>query len=195
MPTTIRFALPVALLLAVAAPARAESKPAADNYTWQVAATDATLISAAFAGFALEGKDASIDYLASNTLMAVGGIGYFVGAPIVHIAHGRYGRAGVSFAIRTGLPMALGAFAAQFKSCSPNEFFCGLDEFATGFAVGAVAAAVVDSTLIATTWSSKSTAEPEPPVAVAPRAPAHLSISPRLVATQDIAMLGVGGQF
>jgi len=159
-----------------------------------VAATDATLIGAAFTGFSLEGRDASIDYVASNTLMAVGGIGYFVGAPIVHIAHKRYGRAGVSLAIRTGLPMALGVFAAQFKSCNPNDLFCGLDEFATGFAVGAVAAAVVDSTLIAP-WSSKSAAEPEPPVAATPRAPARLSVSPRLVATPDIAMLGVGGQF
>ena len=196
MPTTIRFALPVALLLAVASFARAESKPApaADNYAWQVAATDATLMSAAFAGFSLEGKDGSLNYIPSNTMMAVGGIGYFLGGPIVHIAHKHYGRAGVSLAIRTGLPMAFGVVAAQFKSCSPNEILCGLDEFATGFAVGAVTAAVVDSTLIAP-WSSKSTAEPEPPVAVTPRTSARLSLSPRLVATPDIAMLGVGGRF
>src|SRR6185503_17370067 len=57
MATTIRFALPVALLLAAATTARAESNPAADNYAWQVAATDATLIGAAVAGFSLEGKD------------------------------------------------------------------------------------------------------------------------------------------
>lgn len=195
MPTTLRFALPVALLLAAATTARAESKPDADNYAWQVAATDATLMTAAFAGFSLEGKDASLGYVASNTLMTVGGIGYFLGAPIVHIAHKRYGRAGVSIAIRTGLPMIAGVVAAQFKSCSPNEFLCGLEEFGTGFAVGAVVAAVVDSTLIAP-WSSKSAVESEePPVAVAPRAPARLSISPRLVATPDIAMLGVGGRF
>lgn len=193
MPTSIRFALPVALLLAATASARADSKPAADNYGWQVAATDATLISAAFAGFSLEGKDGSLNYVPSNTLMAVGGIGYFLGAPIVHIAHKRYGRAGVSIAIRTGLPMFAGVVASQFKSCSPSEFLCGLEEFGTGFAVGAVAAAVVDSALIAP-WSSKSTAEPEP-LAVAPRAPARPIISPRLVATPDIAMLGIGGQF
>jgi hypothetical protein len=193
MPTTIRFVLPVALLLAATASARAESKPAADNYGWQVAATDATLLGAAFTGFSLEGRDASIDYVASNTLMAVGGIGYFVGAPIVHLAHKRYGRAGVSIAIRTGLPMALGAFAAQFATCSPQALFCGMDEFATGFAVGAVAAAVVDSTLIAP-WSSKSAVEPEP-VAGVSRAPARPSISPRLVATPGLAMLGIGGQF
>jgi hypothetical protein len=183
MPTTIRFVLPVALLLAATASARAESKPAADNYGWQVAATDATLLGAAFTGFSLEGRDASIDYVASNTLMAVGGIGYFVGAPIVHLAHKRYGRAGVSIAIRTGLPMALGAFAAQFATCSPQALFCGMDEFATGF----------DSTLIAP-WSSKSAVEPEP-VAGVSRAPARPSISPRLVATPGLAMLGIGGQF
>ena len=196
MATTIRLALPVALLLAATASARAESKPAADNYGWQVAATDATLIGAAFAGFSLEGKDGSLNYVPSNTLMAVGGIGYFLGGPIVHIAHKRYGRAGVSIAIRTGLPIFGGAIAARFATCNPNELqlLCGMDEFAMGFAIGAVAAAVVDSTLIAP-WSSRSAAEPEPPVAVAPRAPARLTISPRLVATPDIAMLGVGGQF
>ena len=194
MPTTIRFALPVAILLAAAASARAESKPAADNYAWQVAATDATLIGAAFAGFSLAGKDASLNHAASNTLMTVGGIGYFVGAPIVHIVNKRYGRAGVSAAIRAGLPMAFGVFAAQFATCDSKTLFCGMDEFAAGFAVGAVAAAVVDSTLIAP-WSSRSTAEPEPPVAAAPRAPARLSISPRVVATPDIAMVGVGGRF
>jgi hypothetical protein len=191
----IRFALPVALLLTVATTARAESRPAAaDNYGWQVAATDATLIGAAVAGFSLEGKDGSLNYIPSNTLMAVGGIGYFLGGPLVHISHKHYGRAGVSAAIRFGLPIFGGAIAARFATCSPNEILCGLDEFAMGFAVGAVSAAVVDSTLIAP-WSSKSAAEPEPPVAVAPRAPARLTISPRLVATPDIAMLGVGGQF
>ena len=194
MATTIRFALPVALLLAAASSARAESKPAADNYAWQVAATDATLIGAAVAGFSLEGKDGSLNYIPSNTLMAVGGIGYFLGGPLVHIAHKHYGRAGISAAIRAGLPIFAGAVAARFATCSPNEILCGLDEFAMGFAAGAVAAAVVDSTLIAP-WSSRSVAEPEPPVAVAPRAPARLTISPRLVATPDIAMLGVGGQF
>lgn len=192
MPTTIRFALPVALLLAATASARA--KPAADNYAWQVAATDATLMGAAFAGFSLEGKDGSLNYIPSNTLMAVGGIGYFLGGPLVHIAHKHYGRAGVSAAIRAGLPIFAGVVTARFATCTPNEFLCGLEEFAQGFAVGAVAAAVVDSTLIAP-WQSESTVEPSPPVAVAPRAPARASISPRLVATPDIAMLGVGGQF
>src|SRR5262245_10064440 len=95
--TTIRFALPVVLLLAAAPGARAESEPAApvapaasNSYAWQVLAANAAAIGIGAAGFSLEGKDGSLNYIPTNTMMGVGIGGYFLGGTVVHAAHGRW---------------------------------------------------------------------------------------------------------
>jgi hypothetical protein len=194
MTTTIRFALPVALLLAVASSARAQTPPAdgESNYRWQVAATDAAVIGAGLAGFALEGRDGGLGYVPSNTLMGIGIGGYFLGAPIVHLAHKEYARAGISLLVRFGLPIVGAAIGARFATCTPDQFLCGFEEMGKGMEVGAVAAAVVDTVLI--TSDRMPAAEPER-IPTASRAPAGPLISPRLVATPNAAIVGVGGRF
>jgi len=196
MRTTIRLALPVALLLA-ASVARAESSEPGGgdtSYRWQVATTDAILMGTAIAGFSLEGKDASLDYVASNTMMTVGGFGYLLGAPIVHATHGRWGRAGLSLLLRVAIPATgatIGAVIGK-ATCTPGEWFCGLDEMGKGVAVGAVVAAVVDSVLIA---SPRTARELETERTVARRPSAGASLSPQLVATPNLALVGLGGRF
>ena len=191
---TIRIALPVALLLA-ATSARAQSEAAAAaGYRWQVAATDVAAIGAAAAGFALEGRDGALGYVPSNTLMGVGIGGYFLGAPIVHLTHDEYARAGLSLLARVALPVVGAAIGARFATCAPNGYqaLCGLEEMGRGMQVGAVVAAVVDSAFI--TAGSTSETAPER-IAAAPRPRAGVGITPRLAATPNAAMLGIGGQF
>ncbi len=194
MTRTIRFALPVALLLAAATGARAQTPPAdgGSNYRWQVATTDAAAIGAGLTGFALEGRDGALGYVPSNALMGIGIGGYFLGGPIVHMAHKEYARAGVSLLVRLALPIVGGAIGGRFATCTPDQFLCGLEEMGKGMEVGAVVAAVVDSLLI--TWDRTPAAEPER-IPTASRAPAGLLISPRLVATPNVAIAGVGGRF
>jgi len=193
-PTTIRFALPIAILLAAAA-ARAQSEPSPTrSYRWQTTAADAAAVSAAVAGFALEGKDGALGYVPSNTLMTIGISGYFLGAPIVHVANKHYGRAAASLALRVGLPIVGAAIGARFADCTGDRFLCGLDEMGKGMMAGAAAAVVVDNVLLYA-LSANDAATESAPVAARPRSLAGLSLTPRLAAAPDAAMLGVGGQF
>lgn len=192
MSTPLRLALTAAVLLA-ASTARAQSQSAEDagGYRWQIAATDVAFIGATAGGLALEGRGV-LDNLPSNMLMGIGIPGYFLGAPIVHVAHREYGRAGVSLALRLGLPILGGAIGARFASCTPGEWLCGLDEFGKGFATGAVVAAILDTAFVAP--GARTTEEPES-VAVARPHAARTTVAPRLVAAPNVAMLGLGGSF
>jgi hypothetical protein len=194
--TMIRVALPIALLLA-ATTARAQSEPAPiSSYRWQAATADAVAVTAAVAGFSLEGTDGSLDYVPSNMLMGIGIGGYYLGAPIVHAAHRHFGRAGVSLALRVGLPVLGGAIGSQFANCGPNEFLCGLDEFGKGFAAGAAAAVFVDNVLLFLLPSADETPDHAVTTVRSPARPASsLQIEPRLAAAPNAAMLGVGGRF
>ena len=203
MTDTIRLALAVALLLASAS-ARAQSEPAAtgESYRWQIATTDAVLISTATLGFSIEGPHGSASYVPSHTMIAVGGVGYFLGAPIVHLAHKQYARAGASLALRVGLPILGAVIGNRAASCSgSHDDWCGLDQAADGFWAGAVAAAVLDSLVI--TPGPTPAAEPARiPTAAQPeraptaaRAPEGVHLAPRLVAAPNLAMIGLGGQF
>jgi len=192
MITPLRLALTAAVVLA-ASTARARSQPSEDagGYRWQIAATDVAFIGAAAGGLALEGRGV-LDNLPSNMLMGIGIPGYFLGAPVVHVAHREYGRAGISLALRLGLPILGGAIGARFASCTPGEWLCGLDEFGKGFATGAIVAAIVDTALIAP--GARADAEPEAALAARPPA-ARMTVAPRLVAAPNVAMLGLGGSF
>jgi hypothetical protein len=194
IPATIRFALPIALLLA-ATTARAQSEPApTGSYRWQATATDAAAVTAAVAGFALEGKDRALGNVPSNAMMTIGISGYFLGAPIVHVANKHYGRAAVSLALRVGLPILGGAIGARSADCTADQFLCGLEEMGKGMMIGGAAAVVVDNLLLYALPGDDAAAEPAP-VAARPRSEAGLSLTPRLAAGPNAAMLGVGGQF
>jgi hypothetical protein len=59
--------------------------------------------------------------------------GYALGAPIVHIAHGRAGAAAASFAMRAGLPIAGGFLGYKL---GPVDVVCGSSDVTTGHSHG-----------------------------------------------------------
>jgi hypothetical protein len=190
MPATIRFALPVAVLLATATAARAQSEPAArrGNSQAQLALVDAVSLGAATAGL-VTGREG---FGASNLLWGVGGVGTFVGGPVVHLVNHEFGLAGVSVAMRLAFPVIGAVIGGRLATCTPEQSLCGLDEAAQGFAVGAATAASADNALTALVNATASASERRstpPPPAVTVR------LLPRLVAAPNVAMVGVGGLF
>src|SRR5207302_1759498 len=114
--TLARPAIAIALLLA-AGGARAQSVPTnaepafrveppapGTGYRLEVIASDAISVGSAIAGGEIHAYNPRI----SELLRDVGVGGYFLGGPIIHLAHRQYGRAGISLALRVGLP-TLGA--------------------------------------------------------------------------------------
>jgi len=97
-----------------------------------------------------------------GSVSLLGVAGYIVGAPIVHLAHGRGGAAFKSLGLRTALPM-LGALAG-FK-LGPNDVVCGQSEGPDGHSggcpggsfsgaiggllIGSIAAAAIDAKYLA----------------------------------------------
>jgi hypothetical protein len=195
--TTIRIALPIALLLAAAtARAQSEPSPAARSYHWQATVADAAAMTSAVAGFSLEGKDGALGYVPSNTLMTVGISGYFLGAPIIHAANKHYGRGAASLVMRVGLPIVGAWVASRFTDCTPDKFLCGLEELGKGMMTGAAVAVVIDNVLLHALSGDDAEPAPAPvPVAARPRAPTTFTLAPRLAAGPNAAMFGVGGQF
>lgn len=112
-----------------------------------------------------------------ENLFGLGFSGYVLGAPIVHLAHGRGGAAAKSFALRVGLPLAGGFLGFKL---GPNDVVCAGSSVETdyvghgkgceggsftgllvGMLGGAAAAVYVDARYLATyeksaapTWSA-----------------------------------------
>jgi hypothetical protein len=113
--------------------------------------------------------------------------GYFLGGPIVHMAHGEYWRAIGSLGLRIGAPIA-GAFLGAGLLCQNRggEWGC-LGEALLGLIAGALAAAAIDASAIA--WE-KVPVEKQKPKAFAPTA-----FTPLLLPREGGAELGVGFRF
>lgn len=77
----------------------------------------------------------------------LGCIGYVVGAPIVHAAHGRWGAAGGSLGLRVAAPIGLGLgfYALAGDDRSSNRIAIG----AAGFVIGIATAIAVDAAVLA----------------------------------------------
>lgn len=133
-------------LLAQAAPPPAA--PARVWYGWQILLADAASIGVASVGGATSGLADGWRSL----LIGLGTLGYVADGPILHAAHGDERHAGLSGALRLGLPvlgLAMGA-AIAFVPAPHAPSFGGIVE---GALVGAVActvpAIVIDSTVFA----------------------------------------------
>ncbi len=133
------------------ASAHVEAEPATTpGYRWQVVASDALAIGSVVLG----GKTASDGWY------TLGMGSYLFGAPLVHAANGRTGRALGSLTLRVAIPL-VGAFGGA-KLDSPRcgapapgaRDACASDTFpsrgfATGIVLGAVAAMALDTWLLA----------------------------------------------
>lgn len=195
---TAAVALSVLVTSVLAAPVRADdvAAPATDDggYRQQVLAAGLASV-AAFGGGVGVALATQKDTVLSNGLLLAGGFGYLLGGPAVHVAHERYGRAVGSLALRFALPIVGAGIGAMLATCSGNELVCGGGEMAAGMAAGVVAASAIDVGFIAAgSWPDRPA--PARPAPAPMPAPGRLSsISPRLVATPELAFVGVGGRF
>ncbi len=87
------------------------------SYRKQVLIVDGLSVAAILSGPIL----ASGGSEGGGSVSMLGVAGYVVGAPIVHLAHGRLGAAAASFGLRTALPIA--GMMAGFK-LGPNDLAC-----------------------------------------------------------------------
>lgn len=161
------------------------------GYRLQVIAADALSVGTVLAGFAVDSYAHTARV--ADVLVAGGLGGYALGGPIIHMQHRQSYRGALSLALRVGLPIVGAAVGARSATCTPGEWFCGVGEGVAGFAIGAGAAMVIDSAFIVP-WSDPATPEPAHAAAAA-RPAASLRLAPRLVATPDATMVGLGGSF
>lgn len=126
----------------VAAPARVE--PVTVSYRGQIITADVASFGLMLLGPLLDEHEAN--------LSGIGFAGYFLAAPLVHVAHGRGGAAAESLGLRLGLPL-LGGFlgyhlgpadtacvqAADVDGRSPHGGGCGDGASIVGTLVGAAA--------------------------------------------------------
>jgi hypothetical protein len=113
---------------------------------------------------------------------------YLLGAPTIHVAHDRPGHALGSLALRAGLPLVGGLIGAALepkRHCDDSFDECDGDGVGgpalLGFMTGAVAAIIVDSTVLSDGRAPK--ARPQP------------TWTPTAGATRSGFALGVSGSF
>ena len=127
----------------------------------------------------------------SVRLTRIGLAGLGLGAPIVHAAYGPLGTAGLSLALRVGMP-AVGfgiGYALGDKNCAGNGsclFSPAWDSGAIGVAVGLVGAIAVDASVLS--WEERPLAHPA-------STPAVLSVSPAFDPRTKTAAVTMLGQF
>jgi len=145
-------------------------------YGWQTLLADGAGLSAAVACAALfENHDSgALCYLP------------FLGASaVVHVAHHNPGRAALSFAMMTLLPIVGGAIGNATADCGKDTFLCGLGETIVGAGVGLATAMTLDA---AFAFSTEETPRP-----IAHRGP---SFMPTLaVNPSGGAGVGLAGRF
>jgi len=185
------------LLVALAAPGGARAADAAlpeaaarPGYRLQILAADASAAALFLGGDGLESLGGAVG-TAGDVLMATGGLTYLLGGPVIHAVHRNYGRAAISIGLRVVLPIVGANIGTALSSCDRTQSFanlCYVDDMAAGFLIGAATAAAADILLVAPGARAESDD--------APRPQAHgPSLTPRIVASQDRALFGLGGQF
>jgi hypothetical protein len=123
---------------------------------------------------------------------------YALGAPAVHLGHGRGGIAAADLGLRVGAPLVLGfvGMAIEFATTTPQpcgsgpcSSFRGVEGFALGFAGGSVAAVIVDASVLA-----YEKADPEVHAAMRASRP-PVRIAPIVAAGPRGGSVGIGGTF
>jgi hypothetical protein len=150
---------PVAAPVAPQAPARA---PDMRWYGWQTLLADAGAVTLTFALGANvdDGNDAAVVGTA-----VLGATAFLLGGPIVHAAHGQWGNAGISLALRGGLVLLAGGIGAAIGDGACGQYhydheFCAEGYALAGAVMGAVAAVIVDAAMASEPITARATSTP-----------------------------------
>jgi len=167
-----------ALLVAAAMTFASSTAFADDGYRNDLILVDGisagTVAGSAAAGAWLFSSD---DFHLPLTIGAFGGAGYVLGAPIVHVSHGRVGRGAASFALRVVTPAIVGATAVTAAGLEEGD--AGYDGyFFGGMALGAGIAVALDWWLIVPSATSR---------------PERATTTPMVRAAAGGGVLGVAG--
>jgi hypothetical protein len=143
-----------------------DDTPEADGKVWdkppkmrwygeQTLLADAGSVVFLIAGAVASDGSSRAGHQAGDVLIGIGGAGYWLGAPIVHAAHGQWGGAAGSLGLRVGLPLGgalvggLLGLAACGGSSGDSEIGCPGVGAAIGAVGGAIAAPFVDAFALA----------------------------------------------
>jgi hypothetical protein len=148
--TSVTNADPPAQTLPIATPA-IEPQPIdyTPSYRGQTLGVDAVAVGLALVGAAAnENQSHSI----GNGMLGLALTTYLVGAPMIHLLHGRPGHAAESLALRVGAPLVLALIgAAVGGSCGTDR--CdeppAVKAAAFGAVIGVIAAPIIDAVLLA----------------------------------------------
>jgi hypothetical protein len=120
-------------------------------YGWQTLLTDAAAITltVALTANADEHDDAAV-----IGAFVIGASAFALGGPIVHAAHGHWGKAGISLASRLGLSFIGAAIGAGIGADSCSQYVydhdgCAIEDGALGLIAGAAIAVIVDAAVLA----------------------------------------------
>src|SRR6188768_4174874 len=136
-------------------------------YGWQMLASDVASV-ALFAGGAAYANGQGVYERTpplANVMVTAGIAGYALGAPALHFVHERPFVAVGSLGLRLAGPALGGLLGVAFAECPAPEATeygsCGMTQMAMGASVGALAAIILDATLLG--WSSAKVEAPATP--------------------------------
>ena len=136
----------VASIIAILSPGvvRADDDgPSERWYGWQLLIVDGLVLGAAGLGFALA-EDSS------EAILGTAAVGYALGGPTVHWAHGHTMKGVGSLGLRLGIPLASGVVFGALFSGSANHAMSGFEAgfLFIGLPVGAVTAILIDAIVL-----------------------------------------------
>lgn len=196
--SALRVVLVATLVACVSAPVvpvadddtRAAPESTARNwYGWEIVAADAT------SGLAVA-VAAGILRVDIGEAILIGGIGYLVGGPIVHLANGEGGGAARSLGLRLLLPVAVGALGAGIGALAAGDgrsVLCSSERACGALFGGIIGVGIAIPIAMAIDWGNASTSLP--PSSPASTGSHEASLTPLVVVTPDIKAMMLVGRF
>jgi hypothetical protein len=176
-------------------PAPPPQAPAPDRhwYGWETLAVDgATLViggSVSFAGLASSAYGGSSVGLVTGASILAGGYG--LGGPLVHAAHGHWGKAAGSLGTRIGAPLVFALLGRATTPTDCQQGSCGVRTdrpMESGAILGIISAIVLDAAVFANE-------DVEPGAKRAAARSSGLELAPSVNVGRDRGMVGVEGVF
>jgi hypothetical protein len=123
-------------------PAQPPADEVVTSYRVLTMTADTISLGTIIGGFAMPGNHV---HDTSDAIITTGMLGGFLATPLIHAARGHITRALGSYALR-GLIAGTGAIIGiATATCTPQEWFCGLDNMAPGVVTGLAIAMVIDN--------------------------------------------------